>query len=190
MKSSWVWWAAGAAGAAGVVGLVLGLKGAGVIGAEEAGYVNLNSLGFRTTQDIFDAVARVNPEKNSTLQRGYLGQPNWCNRAVALMTSELGCPVIFGEYGTRANDQIAWLSAGNDGWYQVSSQSEAQRLALEANVVLATYYNLAPGESGHMALVLPIAGAMRIAQAGKNNYNNALLGAGFGAIRPVFFAHS
>lgn len=190
MKSSWLWWAAGAAGAVGVAGVLLGLKGAGVIAAEDAGVINLNSMGFRSPQDIFDAVAKINPEGNPTLQNGYLGQQNWCNRFAALVTSELGCPIIFGEYGTRANDQIAWLDAGSNGWYQVGSQSEAQSLAINGSVVLATYYNMMPGGSGHMALVLPVGGGMRIAQAGKHCYNNASLAAGFGAIRPVFYAHS
>jgi hypothetical protein len=192
MKSSWLWWAAGAAGAAGIVGVIAGLKGSGLLESTEDGLIpsGAGPLFGRSPQDILDAVDKIDPAHNPTLQSGYLGQPNWCNRFAALVTAELGVGIIFGEYGTRANDQIAWLDAGNGGWFQVSSKDEAQRLAMEGNVVLATYYNMMPGASGHMALVLPLPGTMQIAQAGKRTFNRGSLAQGFGAINPVFYAHS
>lgn len=188
---AWVWWAAGGAAAVGVAGVLLGLKGSGAL--EQAWEALPNPGGVleparRDPGAIFAAVARVNPAQNPTLQRGYLGQPNWCNRFVHLACDELGVPMIWGEYGTKADDQIAWLDAGSDGWFQVGNKSEAQNLALEGYVVLATYYNFLG--SGHMALVLPLAGTMMIAQAGKSCFNQGTLAAGFGGINPVFYAHA
>lgn len=184
---NWFVWLAGAAGVAGVVGLFLGLKGAGVLEAEADGAVDLGNGAARSPDAIFHAVQKIDPQHNPTLQNGYLGQPNWCNRFVHLVCDELGVPLIWGEYGTKANDQIEWLGNGNGGWFKVSSQSEAQSLAINGYVVLATYWAMIG--SGHMALVLPIGGAMQIAQAGKHCYNQASLQAGFGAIHPEFFAH-
>jgi hypothetical protein len=189
----WVYWLGGALGVAGAVAFVFGLKGSGLLETTEDGASGSGSGGplfGRSPQDILDAVAKVDPAHNPTLQSGYLGQPNWCNRAVYLLCSELGVGIIFGEYGTRANDQIAWLDAGNGGWFQVSSKDEAQRLAMEGYVVLATYFNMMPGASGHMALVLPLPGTMQIAQAGKRTFNRGSLAQGFGAIQPVYYAHS
>lgn len=185
-----LYWLLGIAGVGTVVALVFGLK-------DELGSVAIQAQnlaqGGRNPQDILDAVAEVDPKYNPTLQSGYLGQPNWCNRFAALVTRALGVPIIYGDYGTRANDQILWLDAGNDGWYPVTNASQAQQLALEGEVVLATYYNMTPGKSGHMALVLPLGGTPKIAQAGKNNFDatdNATIAMGFGAIRPIFYAHS
>lgn len=182
-----LYWLAGVAGVGTVVALVFGLKdelGSIAVQAQNA------AQGGRNPQDILDAVAEVSPETNPTLQNGYLGQPDWCNRFVALVTRALGVPIIYGDYGTRANDQISWLDASSDGWYPVSNAGEAQRLALQGEVVLATYYNLAPGKSGHMALVLPLAGTPMIAQAGKTNFSQGTIAQGFGSIRPIFYAHS
>jgi hypothetical protein len=181
-----LYWLLGVAGVGTVVALIFGLKdqlGGAVMQLPQG-------MGGRTPQDILDAVAEVDPEGNATLQHGYLGQANWCNRAAALFARALGVPILYGDYGTRANDMIAWLDAGNDGWYPVVNAGDAQRLAMQGEVVLATYYNLAPGESGHMALVLPLPGTPMIAQAGKWNFNRGTIANGFGAIRPIFYAHS
>lgn len=188
---AWVWWAAGAAGAAGLVGVILGVKGTGILNQDPfaPGTNLLPQIFGRTPQDIFNAVASVDPANNPTLQRGYLGQPNWCNRFVHLVCDELGVPLVWGEYGTRANDQVDWLRAGNGGWFPVS-KADAQSLALQGYVVLAAYQNSNPDESGHMALVLPLAGTMMIAQAGARNFNQGSLAAGFGSIQPEFYAHA
>jgi len=183
------WWLAGGLGLVGAAGVVLGLKSAYDAGAfsPSDGAAPLPPTG-RSPNDIFRAVQKVDPEHNPILQRGYLGQPNWCNHFAALVTAELGCPIVYGEWGTRANDQIAWLDEGNGGWFQCSSQAVAQSLALQGYVVLATYRAFMG--SGHMALVLPVAGPMRIAQAGATCRNDISLAGGFGAIKPVFYAHA
>lgn len=181
---NWVYWAAGGLGAAGLAGVVLGLKGAG---AFEPQFVPAPS---RSPQDVLNAVAAVNPEGNPTLQRGYLGQPNWCNRFLYLVCSQLGVPMLYGEYGTQANDQISWMDDGEAGWFQIAGPEAAQQRALEGYLVAATYYNLNPFGSGHVAVVLPLAGAVQIAQAGARVGSRMTLAAGFGAIRPVFYGHA
>jgi len=144
----------------------------------------------RSLRDILDAVAYVDPEGNATLQRGYLGQPNWCNRFVHLVADYLRVPLIWGEYGTRANDMADWLDYGNADWFRVGSGAEAQALALDGFLVLATYKNWMPWQSGHIAVVLPIAGSIQIAQAGATNFNQGSVTKGFGSIVPAYYAHS
>jgi hypothetical protein len=144
----------------------------------------------RTPQDILDAVAAINPENNPDLQPGAANEygtvGTWCNRFIALVTEALGAPIPYGTAGMRANDQIDWLGQGNGGWYP-TSKAGAQAAALAGHLAVATYRNL--NGSGHLALVLPIPGAMQIAQAGAHNYNMASLASGFGSIQPIFFAH-
>lgn len=191
-----IYWVAGAAGAAGVVGLILGIKGAvegQSIGDEFSNTVNqVKFSAGRTPQDILAAVADIDPANNPILQRGYLGAPNWCNHFCALVTAALGCPVPYGQYGTRINDIITWLDAGNGGWYQLGTSATAARdAALQGQVVLATYFNMnpPPNDSGHGALVLPLEGTPMIAQAGARCFNQGTIAQGFGAIQPVFYAH-
>lgn len=146
----------------------------------------------RTTQDIFNAVAKIDPKNNPALQRGAPPAPKktdtWCNKFLAWVTALLGCPIPFGTWGTLANAQILWLADGNDGWYQAASREDAQAAALLAHVVIATYFN--PNGNGHMALVLPIEGPMQTAQAGAINFNQGDIEDGFGSIEPVFYIHA
>lgn len=157
--------------------------------------MGVKSAMARIPQDIFNAVAQVDPEHNPSLQRGAPPAPKltdtWCNKAVALITALLGCPIPFGQWGTLANAQILWLQAGNDGWYQAAGREDAQAAAMLGHVVIATYYN--PSGNGHMAIVLPIDngdGQLWTAQAGAVNFNQDRLERGFGAIEPVFFIHA
>lgn len=194
MKAAW--WIAGAAGAAGLTALVLGVKGAteGQSVTEELGTV-VNQVKFsagRTPQDILDAVASIDPANNPELQPGYGGGATWCNKFLAMVSSALGCPIPYGQYGTRINAMISWLDAGNDGWYQLGTSATAARdAALQGQVVLATYYNMnpPPNDAGHGAIVLPLDGTPMIAQAGRSTFNRGTIPQGFGAIRPVFYAH-
>lgn len=144
----------------------------------------------RTPQDILWAVQAVDPEHAPDLQKGYGGpSKTWCNKAMYLLLKQLGIDVPWGEYGTSANDIIAYIDAGNDGWYPVS-KDDAQSLALQGQVAVATYYNYDPNGHGHMGLVLPIDGPMQIAQAGNINRNQTSLESGFGFLKPVFYAHA
>lgn len=143
----------------------------------------------RTPQDIFAAVQSTDPEHNPSLQPGAPPAPpggTWCNKFIAWITSTLGAPVPFGEYGTPADAQIVWLQSGNSNWRQCS-EVEANAGALNGKVALATYFN--PDGSGHIALVLPHEGPTRIAQAGAHNFNDGLLVRGFGDLPVVFFLH-
>lgn len=189
---AWYWVAGGVAAAAGAVAIALGIRGTGLI--QEAIYTT--GLDTRSPQDILDAVEQIDPESATTapdLQPGYGGAGyTWCNKFMADVTAKLGAPLPFGANGTLVNDQIAWIDAGNDGWFPVSGSAEAQQRALQGQVVVATYYSLVPppDNHGHMALVLPIDGPIQIAQAGQHNYNQAPLNYGFGAIQPVYYAHA
>lgn len=185
----WLYWAAGGLGVAGVIGMVLGLKGAGVFEPHDALVTGIEPPNH-TPQDLLAAVAAIDPEHNPTLQRGYLGQPNWCNRFVHLMADYLGVPLVWGEYGTRANDMIDWIDAGNSGWFQSPNVDNAQALALQGYFVVATYRTLMPWDSGHLAVVLPYPGAVQIAQAGKSNFNRGSVARGFGSIQPIYYAHA
>lgn len=145
--------------------------------------------GARTPEDIRRAVREIDPEHNADLQPGAPPAPpdgTWCNKFVAWATSALGAPVPFGEYGTPVNAQVVWLQAGNDGW-RVTDAAGAQAGALAGKVALATYFN--PQGHGHIALVLPEASELRIAQAGRTNFNDGPLARGFGSAPVVFFVH-
>lgn len=155
-----------------------------------AAYEAAPGVFHRDPQSILDAVATVDPEHNPDLQRGAAPAAvdgTWCNKAAYLILQQLGIDIPWGDYGTKADDIIAWIDAGNDGWYQVS-QDDAQALALNGGVVLATYYNM--GGPGHIAIVLPIGGpTIQIAQAGAQNFDQGDLVHGFGFIKPTFYAH-
>jgi hypothetical protein len=145
----------------------------------------------RDPSEILFAVQVVDPGHNPELQPGAVPAPvggTWCNKALYLMLRQLGINLPWGDYGTRANDLIAWIDASNDGWYPIS-ESDAQAAALNGTVVVATFYNF--GSEGHLALVLPIsAPEIQIAQAGRHTFNQGNLSDGFGRIRPNFFAHA
>ena len=171
-----------------VKGWALVLVGAGLVllaGSTDAAV----GLGFggRRPDDVFAAVAAVDPQHNPIYQPGYGGGVSWCNKFVADVLLWLG--ITFPGPPMLADDQIAYLNAGNDGWTPISDMGSAQAAALAGQIVLATYFN--PSGSGHMALVLPIDGPLvYTAQAGKSNWNQGLLLAGFGTLPVRFFAHS
>ena len=145
----------------------------------------------RTPQMILDAVADIDPEDNPELQVGYLcAGCSWCNKFMYLVTAALGAPLPWGEYGTLVNEMIDYVDRGEGGWYPLSSATQAQQEALAGRIAIATYRNLNPGAHGHMALVLPIAGAVQIAQAGMRNFNQGSVAKGFGFIQPIFYGHA
>jgi len=106
-----------------------------------------------------------------------------------------------------ANAQYDWLRSDGSkhGWKRVASMTEAQRLANEGQLVVASYKNPDPKKHGHIAIVRPCTkGAQPIAlegpqiiQAGGTNWNSTTLKEGFkrhpdawrdGHI--LFFAHT
>lgn len=143
----------------------------------------------RSPQDILDAVAAEDPESTSDLQPGYEGATH-CNLFVYRVLRRLGIDLPWGEYGTRANNIIAYMDAGNDGWFPATAD-DAQAYAMNGKVAVATYYNInpPPHDSGHVAIVLPIPGSIQIAQAGNSNFAQGDIRRGFGNIRPQFYVH-
>ena len=147
----------------------------------------------RSPQAVLDAVATIDPENAPDLQPGAPPAPpdgSWCNKFVDRLMGLLSVPFApWGEYGTLVNDQIAWVDAGNGGWYPILNAGAAQVAALAGKVVIATFYNL--NGHGHIAVVLPIDGVpLQIAQAGATNFNQGTLRRGFGSnITPIFYAH-
>ncbi len=115
-----------------------------------------------------------------------------CSAFVASACERLGVYILRPpEHGQvlLANAQFQWLhSEGkNHGWHRVKSPSEAQRLANEGQLVVATYHNGDPKKSGHIAFVRPSPKSDRliqiegpqIIQAGATNYNSTSLKNGF-----------
>lgn len=176
-----LWW---------VVGAIAGTTGLAFLFFADNPVRNAFLLSIRTPQSILDAVQSVDPEHSPELQPGANGGSTWCNRFLYLVLRKLGITLPWGTYGTRVNELISYIDAGNDGWYPVSSAQEAQQIALQGGIVVATYYNMTPGESGHAALVLPIAGEVQIAQAGGKNFSRGSIARGFGDIHPTFYGHA
>lgn len=174
-----------------IAAVVAGVAGLGVVlwatGAFNAA-ANVYLTATRTPEDIIDAAELISVDPS--VQPGYAGQPDWCNRFLYLVLDKLGVTIPFGQYGVRANDQIAWIAAGNDGWYPTDAAG-AQQAALAGNIGIATYTNPVPGASGHVALVLPFDGSpIQIAQAGGTVSAQMPITSGFNLIPPVFFAHA
>lgn len=133
----------------------------------------------------------------------------WCNRFVCDVTDAMGCPVPY----QLANDMADWFldKGAKKGWQQVDG-AKAYLIALSGCPVVAIWKNTEPVldargkpilgvdgkllvHHGHVAMVVPVPAvpskpaALRIAQAGLRNFNNAPLASGFGT-RPVeYFAH-
>lgn len=147
-------------------------------------------VGQRDPQSIFDAVAAVNPAGALDLQPGYLGAGyTWCNKFIERVLLQLG--ITFPGPPTLVNGQIDYLSAGNDGWYEVNGMFDAQAAALQGQIALATYWNPNPAGHGHIALILPVDGPIVMsAQAGERNWNSAPMLAAFGTLPTRFFVHA
>lgn len=168
------WWISGGLAAGGLVYFLFGRR--------------------RTPKDILNAVAEIDPEHNPELQPGAPPAPpggTWCNKFIYQLMTKLHVPFIeWGPYGTLVNDMIAWVDAGNGGWFPVADRYAAQALALQGKIAIATYFNLSPGDHGHIAIVLPIPGSpVQTAQAGATNFNQGTIGDGFGSIQPIFYGH-
>jgi hypothetical protein len=169
-------------------GWLLGGAGLLIIGAFAKNKV-ISML--RTTQDILNAVAEIDPQHNPVLQPGQIdGVPTlgitWCNKFLTQVTTKLGAPIPW----LLANDQADWLEDGNGGYFRVKDLESAQNAALQGKIAVAVWHNLNPGGHGHASLILPIPGVPQIAQAGRSNFNQAPFTAGWGAIVPSFFVHN
>lgn len=171
----WIWLLAGA-GAIVALGFIFGEKVEDIV-----------ITATRTPQDILDVVASVNPAGNPDLQPGANGGADWCNKALYLMLSQLGVEL---PANIVANDEIAYMSSGADGW-SATDAAGAINAAMQGQIGVATYYN--PGSHGHVALVLPIdngTGIPQIAQAGAQTFNQGSVLQGFGALPVAYYAHA
>jgi hypothetical protein len=95
------------------------------------------------------------------------------------------------EHGTvlLANAQYDWLhhEGKNNGWRHVSTAQDAQRLANEGLLVVASFKEGKRGKAGHIAIIRPSTKAAskiddegpQITQAGKSNLRSASLQEGF-----------
>lgn len=111
----------------------------------------------------------------------------FCNVFARDVCRALGVPL---PENMRANDMVVWLSGSvvcGTGWEPVSAHV-AQAMANEGMPALACWFNR-NGGSGHIAVVLPSAEGMEIAQAGRTNFARGALARGFGDLQPSFFVH-
>jgi hypothetical protein len=108
----------------------------------------------------------------------------YCNVFVTLATAELGAKVP----QKLANQQQDWLlkEGKEEGWREVSA-AEAQKLANEGRVVVASWQNPDPAKHGHIAVVRPYADqpysaekGPRITQFGAHNKKDVCASETFG----------
>lgn len=142
---------------------------------------------------VVDAVAKVDPERNASLQPNFLGAGNtWCNRFVQLVCRELD--VTLG--GVFANEQAEWLNTQDaiaNGWAP-STEVGARQWAQGGGLALVHWRNPAGGH-GHIAVLVPalpksLKGLTYVAQAGSRNFSHGPLYRGFGGLAPQFHTYS
>jgi hypothetical protein len=118
------------------------------------------------------------------------GPKTHCSLFAAAVCVKLDVPLLFPPPQTfLANRQQEWLldEGKKKGWKQIKNAVEAQKLANEGVLVLASYKNPDAKKAGHIAVVRPDeveAAAVkksgpRITQAGATNYNDTDVKTGF-----------
>jgi hypothetical protein len=142
---------------------------------------------------VTDAVEKVDPWRNASLQPGFGGPGNtWCNRFAKLVCDELGATLG----GILANEQAEWLrtaDAVSCGWVPCGELT-ARKWCAGGGLALATWQN-PTGKHGHIAVLVPaLPGAppsfTYIAQAGARNFAHEPLARGFGTLPVEFHIHS
>ncbi len=138
------------------------------------------------------------------------GAHTHCSAFVAAVAYRLGIYILRPPEHSQvhlANAQVDWLKAeGNSqGWREVESGQEAQKLANEGFLVIAAYKTRNPEISGHIVVVRPDTKGKetlkeegpQVIQASTDNFPSTNLRKGFkhhpGAFergRIVFFAHA
>jgi hypothetical protein len=125
------------------------------------------------------------------------GPKTHCSLFVAAVCSKLGVPMLDPPPQTLlSNRQQDWLrkQGKKDGWQRVREPVQAQRLANEGELVVASYKNADPKKAGHIAVVRPAAvtpaeiseSGPRITQAGQRNYRSTNVRTGFRFHRGAF----
>jgi hypothetical protein len=138
------------------------------------------------------------------------GVHSHCSAFVAAVADRLGIYILRPPEHSQihlANAQVDWLreQGSSQGWREVESGEEAQKLANKGFFVIAAYKTRNPDKPGHIVVVRPNARSKevfleegpQIAQASTYNFSSTSLRKGFrhhpGAFdrnRIVFFAHA
>ena len=153
-------------------------------------------------RSVLAAVAAADVENHPRYQPG--DGKTWCNLFVwdvtrALLGPGAEAPHWVGEDNApcapgkgrelSANALCVWLRTMGPRFGWVHAGAAEARLAVLAGeaVALATWEN--PGGHGHVAVVLPSAEGIRIAQAGKTCFADGSLARGFGSRPVTFYLH-
>jgi hypothetical protein len=120
------------------------------------------------------------------------GKHTHCSAFVASAAQKLGVYILRPPDHSEtllANAQFAWLAdeGAKHGWRSVADAAEAQRLASQGWLVVATYHNHHDDMPGHIAIVRPSDKPLarvreegpQIIQAGGTNYSSTSLAQGF-----------
>ena len=86
------------------------------------------------------------------------GRHTHCSAFVAAFAKKVGVYILrpprHGQV-LLANAQNEWLQAGSDGWRPVASAIEAQDLANQGYLVVASYHNHHDDKPGHISIIRP-----------------------------------
>jgi hypothetical protein len=171
-----------------------------------------NMLDSMRVDELWLAGHHVNWKTGMPDGRPYLkkGAHTHCSAFVAAVADRLGIYILRPPEHSQihlANAQVDWLRAeGNpNGWRELTSGQEAQKLANEGLLVVAAYKTRNPEIAGHIVVVRPYAKhtetlleeGPQVTQASTYNLSSTTLRRGFryhpGAFehgKIVFFAHA
>jgi len=171
-----------------------------------------NMLDSMRVEELWQAGHHINWKTGLPDGRPYLnkGAHTHCSAFVAAVAYRLGIYILRPPEHPQAllaNAQVDWLRAegSSQGWRELESGQEAQKLANEGFLVIAAYKTRNPEKSGHIVVVRPNAKSKemlleegpQVIQAATHNFSSTTLIRAFryhpgaferGKIR--FFAHA
>jgi len=132
-------------------------------------------------------------EPDSGTEDGGHGRASHCSAFVGAFAQQMGIYVLRPPQHSQillASAQVAWLgspAAQQAGWRPLQDMREAQTLANQGHLVLATFPSPHPRKPGHIAIVRPAelsepelqANGPQITQAGQQNYLSTTTRQGF-----------
>lgn len=148
-----------------------------------------NGSDYRSPERLLDVVRQFNVEKHKRYQPDDNGATK-CNIFVWDCTKALSCEIPHWLHSKELNANAThdWLLANGPkfGWQQVP-MLDADVRARAGFPTIAIWKNL--NGIGHVAMVVPTPdrAGIRIAQAGRRNYADAALTAGFGINKTILF---
>lgn len=147
----------------------------------------------RSASALIGAIEGLNVATNPRFARRPIGgkMRTFCNQFVEAVCLDLEAAL---PAGYLARQQIDWLNsdAGKAaGWRKCETSADACTRADAGFPTLACWRNRDDEASSHIAVLVPAVGSdPRIAQAGRTNFSNGTLRAGFGDHAPIlFFTH-